>query len=389
MLYTENDEELLFTEEDAIDWIVVTKTGNFILYKTMHTSETRIYDVRNGEHVADLGEYHLPAPFDFYALQLYGDTMYRFDGPTETIHYRDLSTGEEGTRSYQGVFPPFESDFPRADFSQSEGGRYGIMEFVEGSEFLTTESILLYRFDAKKVRVENTDVRILRDSDYMIKSPHVLWENNGEYWYYNARTKHKCAVDGLTVGSIPKNDRLRQLSGGILYWIDEVAHTMKHQKLSCKKSSANSSVANYSLVKSPNSSAVYYIGDDRKRHAFPTEGVFKSWFGNFDSVQTISTAKLASFQLGENVKYRPGQRMVKLQSDPKVYAVDRNGTLRWVTDATVARDMYGVSWSVTIDDISDSMFVDYEVGEPLYSGDEDWKFFVESLSPYINIDMGM
>lgn len=108
--------------------------------------------------------------------------------------------------------------------------------------------------------------------------------------------------------------------------------------------------------------AVYYIGADGKRHAYPNSRVFFTWYQNFDSVQTLSQAALNAYPLGRNVTYRPAVRMVKFTTLNKVYAVDRNGALRWVKTEDVARGLYGDDWNTKVDDISDAFFTDYTFG---------------------------
>ena len=111
--------------------------------------------------------------------------------------------------------------------------------------------------------------------------------------------------------------------------------------------------------------AVYYCGADGKRHAFPNERVFFSWFKDFSGVTIVSPAAMAAIPLGANVTYRPGKKMIKVVTDPKVYAVSRGGLLRWVTSEAVAVALYGSDWKRMIDDVPDSLFADYQVGEPI------------------------
>ncbi len=119
-----------------------------------------------------------------------------------------------------------------------------------------------------------------------------------------------------------------------------------------------------SLVKA-SGPAVYYYANDAKRYVFPNEGTYKSWFTSFDAVKTITDADLALMPIGGNVTYRPGIRMLKVQTDPKVYAVERGGTLRWVTTSQLAESLYGQFWNTFIDDVSDAFFVNYTIGEPI------------------------
>jgi hypothetical protein len=111
--------------------------------------------------------------------------------------------------------------------------------------------------------------------------------------------------------------------------------------------------------------AVYYCGADGKRYAFANDKTYFSWYSDFSAVKTVSDEALASIPLGGNTTYRPGMRMIKIQSDSKVYAVDRGGVLRWVETEAAAVRLYGANWNLMIDDISDSFFINYKVGAPL------------------------
>lgn len=108
--------------------------------------------------------------------------------------------------------------------------------------------------------------------------------------------------------------------------------------------------------------AVYYIGTDGKRHAFPNSRVFFTWYAGFDSVQQVTLEALSRFSLGTNVTYRPGIKMVKFTTDPKVYGVARGGVLRWIKSEELARAYYGDEWNKQIDDIPDTFYTNYTFG---------------------------
>lgn len=113
--------------------------------------------------------------------------------------------------------------------------------------------------------------------------------------------------------------------------------------------------------------AVYYVGSDGKRHAFPNERVYFTWYANFDGILELDGGTMATIVLGSNVNYRPGMRMVKFTTVNKVYAVGRYGQLRWVTSEDVARTLYGTDWNRKIDDINDAFFTDYTFGADITS----------------------
>ncbi|MFA6447286.1 MAG: ice-binding family protein [Patescibacteria group bacterium] len=108
--------------------------------------------------------------------------------------------------------------------------------------------------------------------------------------------------------------------------------------------------------------AVYYVGTDGKRHAFPNSKVYFSWYPDFSQVQLISSSQLATIPIGANATYKPGVKMVKFTTDPKVYAVDKGGVLRWIKTEAAAVSIYGSAWNKNIDDISDSFYANYKFG---------------------------
>jgi hypothetical protein len=109
-------------------------------------------------------------------------------------------------------------------------------------------------------------------------------------------------------------------------------------------------------------STVYYCGRNGKRYVFVNPSVYFSWYDDYSGVETVDDALLARIPVGGNVTYRPGFKMVKIQSDPRVYVVSRGGLLRWVQSEEAARMLYGDRWNRMIDDISDAFFVNYRFG---------------------------
>jgi hypothetical protein len=121
------------------------------------------------------------------------------------------------------------------------------------------------------------------------------------------------------------------------------------------------------LVKSPARSDVYYYASDAKRYVFPNETTYKSWYADFSGVKTISEAEMAAMPLGANVTIRPGTKLIKITTDPKVYAVSPNGTLRWIETEAIATALYGSAWASRVVDVPDGYFVNYTVGASLSS----------------------
>ncbi|MEA3272197.1 MAG: PA14 domain-containing protein [Patescibacteria group bacterium] len=122
------------------------------------------------------------------------------------------------------------------------------------------------------------------------------------------------------------------------------------------------------LIKTRDRSTVYYFGYDGKRHAFPNEPTYFSWYSNFDGIKIVTPQELAEIQLGHNIVVRPGTHMIKIQSDPKVYAVEPYGVLRHIQTESAASFLYGPDWAERILDINVAFFPDYLIREPLSYG---------------------
>jgi len=146
------------------------------------------------------------------------------------------------------------------------------------------------------------------------------------------------------------------------------------------------------LIKSNDLSTVYYLGDDNgtlKRYVFPNQKTFDTWYDDFSTVKTVSRKKLESYPLsGVNITYRPGVKMLKITTDPKVYAVDRDGTLRWIKSQAIADGIYGLNWEAEIHDLPDSFLTSYNFGEDITS-DEEYRYKkAQKLTPDIATDLG-
>jgi plastocyanin len=140
------------------------------------------------------------------------------------------------------------------------------------------------------------------------------------------------------------------------------------------------------LIRGETFSAVYYFGADGFRYTFPNDKTYFTWYDDFDDVKWLSDADLGKIQIGGNVTYKPGVKMIKINSDPKTYAVDAAGTIRWVTNEEVAIDMYGSAWNTMIDDVPDGFFPNYTRGDDVENEDDFDPSAVEASVDDINED---
>jgi plastocyanin len=150
--------------------------------------------------------------------------------------------------------------------------------------------------------------------------------------------------------------------------------------------SAQTAVQSGDLIKSDAFSAVYYFGGDGKRYVFPTDKTYFTWYADFSKVKTLTTGEIAALPLGGNVTYKPGVKMLKIMSDPTVYAISKSGILRAIGSEAVATALYGPTWNKQIDDLPDAFFVNYKVGAPIADASRYDKAVLKLGVPNINID---
>ncbi|MBL7057837.1 hypothetical protein ISS03_00725 [Patescibacteria group bacterium] len=139
------------------------------------------------------------------------------------------------------------------------------------------------------------------------------------------------------------------------------------------------------LIKMDGLDTVYYLGADGKRYVFPNAQTYFSWYPDFSSVVTVPQSELESYRLGSNVTMRAGTKLVKITTDPMVYAVEPGGNLRSIVSEANAIALYGADWAKRVIDVPDSFFTNYKVladlavgkypaGQLVKSGDATYYF---------------
>lgn len=120
-----------------------------------------------------------------------------------------------------------------------------------------------------------------------------------------------------------------------------------------------------SLIKQADLPGVYYYGADGNRYTFPNATTFETWYTGFNGVQTIPATELQAIRLAGNVTFRPGTYLVKITTDPAVYAVAPGGMLHWVTTEAIALALYGPNWAKMVRDVPDQLFPNYKFGSDI------------------------
>lgn len=128
--------------------------------------------------------------------------------------------------------------------------------------------------------------------------------------------------------------------------------------------------------------SVYYLGSDLKRYVFPNEVTYKSWYADFSGVIEIPQDELQSYSIRANVTMRPGTYLVKITTDPKTYAVEPGGMLRWIPSEEVALKLYGSNWAKRVVDVADPFFVNYVSSTAVINPVKDSAYPVGSVIIY-------
>jgi hypothetical protein len=123
------------------------------------------------------------------------------------------------------------------------------------------------------------------------------------------------------------------------------------------------------LIVGDSYSTVYYINVDGERQPFFNDATFFTHFDSFENVRGVSDATLGVLSLGTPMLPRSQSVLVKLQSDPRVYAIEESGSgetaLRWVPSEEVAHSLYGDGWAEYVLDLPVFLFPRFVQGDEM------------------------
>lgn len=133
-------------------------------------------------------------------------------------------------------------------------------------------------------------------------------------------------------------------------------------------SAADTSLTPGTVFAQKGSKALWLLGSDGKAGFFANEGSYASWYGkDFSKVKSLSKDAWLTVSkrigAGAAVPYRAGTKLVTIEGDPKVYAVEPGGYLRWIPTAELADSLYGKGWNKTsLDTLGSASLGYYQAG---------------------------
>jgi len=137
----------------------------------------------------------------------------------------------------------------------------------------------------------------------------------------------------------------------------------------------------YGALVKGSSPTVYFITSDNHRLAFNDEKTFRSWYPDFSSVVQIPDGTLGDIPFGGLAPLRPGIQPIKGATDNRVYAIDRDGKLRWLTSGPIASMIYGADWAGKLVVVSDTTLAAYGRGSDVTGPGQYWWKVERDASP--------
>lgn len=119
------------------------------------------------------------------------------------------------------------------------------------------------------------------------------------------------------------------------------------------------------FIRSDMFSTVYYIDEDNLRHPFWDTNTYFTYADSFSDVVWVTDATIPTLFIGTPMLPKSGTVLVKIQSDPKVYAIEGDNVLRWIPDEATAISLYGAYWTDCVIDLEPTAFPHFAIGEAL------------------------
>ncbi|MFA6082693.1 MAG: hypothetical protein WC773_04795, partial [Patescibacteria group bacterium] len=122
-------------------------------------------------------------------------------------------------------------------------------------------------------------------------------------------------------------------------------------------------------IKSPYFSTIYFVTENLERRPFLNEQTYFTWKDSFDDIKQVTDATLTTLPLMGPILPKPGVKLVKIQSDARVFEVIENPDdyyrpiLRWVPDETTAIERFGAEWAKNVLDLPVTIFTRFIMEE--------------------------
>lgn len=186
-----------------------------------------------------------------------------------------------------------------------------------------------------------------------------------ETWAWNIPEEYQGKEITFTVTSTDLATDLARATSAAITW--NTINTTEEQEEEHSERT-NPTHATGTFVKTEDAPTVYYIDAQGYRRPVPDAQTFFTWENSFSVIQTISQAELANIPLGKTLLPKPGTILVKIQSVPKVFAIEGTAeepVFRWIPSESVATQLYGVQWAHAVIDIPPTLWAHLLFGDEM------------------------
>ncbi|MEK7665292.1 MAG: hypothetical protein AAB337_00200 [Patescibacteria group bacterium] len=129
-------------------------------------------------------------------------------------------------------------------------------------------------------------------------------------------------------------------------------------------------------IKLASSKSVFMLTDETLSY-LPNESTYYTWYDSLDEVRTITPDEFDSYaQSADDVGIKPGT-LLTIDSGKKVYMVGVDGELHWIVNEETVEALYGSDWNKEIYNYRLIQLVDYDYGNELLLGDDEWEDAIE------------
>lgn len=129
-------------------------------------------------------------------------------------------------------------------------------------------------------------------------------------------------------------------------------------------------------IKSPSYSTVYYIPEEGERWVFMDANTYFTWSDSFGDIIEVTDATLPTLTLTGIMLPKPGVVLMKITSDPSVYAIEENPDdesrplRRKISSEEVAIEMYGEDWADYVIDVDPTFIGRFERGDAIEEAED-------------------
>jgi len=134
---------------------------------------------------------------------------------------------------------------------------------------------------------------------------------------------------------------------------------------------AINAVASGDVLRGEHYPTVYWIDGDLHRRPFQDAQTYFTYYSSWNNVRTVTDATLATLTMGKPMLPKAGVVLVKIVSDPRVYALQTDGSgatlLRWIPSEAVAITLYGNAWADYVIDVPSTSYTQFGHGADMTS----------------------